>query len=76
MASLSDLGNYPILKDKFINFLSGSDSSFSKSLRIFTEMLFGPVALFSLKELIMLSVSSFVIGVRKREFVLKLLRYL
>ena len=39
-------------------------------------MLFEPVALFSLKELIMLLMSSFVLKVRKREFVFNLLMYM
>ena len=37
-------------------------------------MLFGSVALFSLKQLIILSIPCFAIGLRKREFVFKLLR--
>ena len=59
-------GKIPSKKDKLTMRQSSSDSSFLKFLRITGDMLFGPIALFTLIDFITFSISSGFAGCMKK----------
>ena len=58
----------PYEKDKLTMRERGSESSFSKYLRITGGMLFGRIALFTLKDFISFSISSEFVGCLNKDF--------
>ena len=67
-------GKIPSENHKLTMRQSGSESSFLKFLRITGDMLFGPIALFTLRDFITFSISSGFAGCMKMDFLFGFLR--
>ena len=61
-------GKIPSENDKLTMKQSGSESFFLKFLRITGDMLFGPIALFTLRDFITFSISSQFAGCMNKDF--------
>ena len=67
-------GNIPVEKQRFRSLQRGVEKFFDEDFSSFVGMLFGPVDFFELKVFIVLSISSFEVGVRKMVSLFEFLR--
>ena len=70
LANFRELGNIPVLNDKFVRVDNGTEISLFISFSIFTGMLLGPFALFKLKVFNSFRTSLGVVGDKKNVFAL------
>ena len=70
LSNFRELGNIPVLNDKFVRVDNGTEISLFISFSIFTGMLLGPLALFKLKVFNSFRTSSGVVGDKKNVFAL------
>ena len=70
MANCRELGNIPVLNDKFVRVDKGTEISLFISFSILTGMLLGPFALFNLKVFNLFRTSSGVVGDKNNVFAL------